>query len=1585
MFGLRGHVLKLVRWFVGCFGSVVGALKGFCRECFSFVSSKMKSKKKSKRRRHRRQAKKKVRRWRRRALPYGLVMKCLRRPNHRPPRLVGPEKPVRWRWKKRKDRFEKDDITIKQSTLETFCSWEHDFLALPRLIKSLSDKEFHENNIASCLARVASLRGVYDFSHAGSTPDPRTTVLIYDTGASAGLTRHRCDFIDYVEIEIEVRDVTKANKVVGIGTTLHKFVDDKGMDVFLPCVAYHLPTTDVRLFSPQIYHQLHGGHSIVDGDKVVLKLGGRRPHITIPIERGSTNLPCVYNSFVNEKEKKMYASTMRSGLKVSRLFPALDFFGEMPSNSMPGQYSDQVEDISPMNSRQQALNLVLSCVGSVENENLTAAQRELLLWHWKLGIGMQRIQAMMRDQIFQDELGRTQCHPPIIKAKSPSTSSCQIPLCQSCLLARSRRRSPEVKRSQVNRDSEGAISRGMVEVGDFVSTDQFICKTPGRLPTGFGREGPNGSYQGGTIYNDAASGLIYVENQVSLGAGETIMGKERFEQWLYDIAYVEVKHFHGDNGIFASKQYRQECTEKGQTQSFSGVGGQHQNAKAERAIQTIMYMARTFMVHASLHWTEQGVDDISLWPFAVKHAVWLYNRVPNRESGLTPMELITKQKADHTDILRSHVWGCPAYVLEPKLQNGQKLPKWNRRSRLGQFLGYSDEHSSLVANIRHLKTGYISPQYHVVFDDLFQTVFAAGPNSELIDSICEELFNTSSEVYATDEYDAEDNLVYRPPPLDDVWLDDEGRRQSRDELRRQRARNDAQVRAREKSDRDKASAPTTTSGPAFAPPNSHGDGAVISDSEDDSSVVSASSESEGGGYNNNAYNDDDSLPAVPPPINVPEGAPPPAPNIVPEGAVGGPRRSSRQRKGPRDRLIESCHVRNSHPEHVWKPNSDGKLEKLNLWAYRQSLTKLDKLNRDIFTLTFGKREVPPMAKILSRKKQRLKYKQYRRSLREDGDAALSMMALTDDLDGITVADLMESPLARYITLAANDCGYSGTAEELIVSYVHPLFLKAHSAASREDNPSWKQATQGKFADEYWKAMELEIATLEALDAWEVKEYDPSTMKNVIKSTWAFKCKRYPDGLVKKFKARFCARGDMQLEGIDFFETYAPVVQWTTIRLMFILEVLLDLKSKQGDVTCAFLHADLGPDEEVYVEMPLGFNVKSKSGKRQVLKLKKTLYGLRQSPRAFWKYMTEKLEKVGLKQSKFDPCLFIGTHVICVVYVDDLIFWSRDEAKIDKVGLELCKLGVALEQEEDAAGFLGVEFAVDKSTGLKEMKQTGLIKRVISALGLDDGYATGKHTPAEANKPLVKDEDGVAANGGFSYASVVGMLLYLSGHTRPDITYAVNCCARYMFSPKHSHELALKRIGRYLKNTSDRGMVIKPMRELLNVDAYPDADFAGMYGHEKPTDPACAKSRTGFVIVFAGVPILWQSRLQSETALSTMEAEVNALASCMRELIPIMDIVKELAAAVGLQAGDVNMNVSVHEDNSGALVLAETLPPQFTPRSKYYATKTIWFREEIHKRGIKLHKIETSEQLGDIFTKGLPQATFEYLRAKIIGW
>ena len=107
--------------------------------------------------------------------------------------------------------------------------------------------------------------------------------------------------------------------------------------------------------------------------------------------------------------------------------------------------------------------------------------------------------------------------------------------------------------------------------------------------------------------------------------------------------------------------------------------------------------------------------------------------------------------------------------------------------------------------------------------------------------------------------------------------------------------------------------------------------------------------------------------------------------------------------------------------------------------------------------------------------------------------------------------------------------------------------------------------------------------------------------------------------------------------------------------MLILEVLLDLKSKQGDVTAAFLHADLEEGEEVYVNMPRGFERKGK-----VLKLKKTLYGLRQSPRAFWKFMVEKMEICGVPKSQFDPCLFVGEKIACIFYVDNLLFWARDE-------------------------------------------------------------------------------------------------------------------------------------------------------------------------------------------------------------------------------------------------------------------------------------------------------------------------------------
>jgi hypothetical protein len=146
--------------------------------------------------------------------------------------------------------------------------------------------------------------------------------------------------------------------------------------------------------------------------------------------------------------------------------------------------------------------------------------------------------------------------------------------------------------------------------------------------------------------------------------------------------------------------------------------------------------------------------------------------------------------------------------------------------------------------------------------------------------------------------------------------------------------------------------------------------------------------------------------------------------------------------------------------------------------------------------------------------------------------------------------------------------------------------------------------------------------------------------------------------------------------------------------MLILEVLLGLKSKQGDVTAIFLHALLGPNEHTYCEMPLGFRIPGK-----VLKLKKTLYGLHQSHRAFWKYLVEKMAICGMVQSNLYPCLFVGEEVICISYVDDLIFWAHNERDIHHIAMKLREVGVDLEQETDTAGFLGIQMERDPDSGL----------------------------------------------------------------------------------------------------------------------------------------------------------------------------------------------------------------------------------------------------------------------------------------------
>jgi hypothetical protein len=214
-----------------------------------------------------------------------------------------------------------------------------------------------------------------------------------------------------------------------------------------------------------------------------------------------------------------------------------------------------------------------------------------------------------------------------------------------------------------------AIRRENLEPGMKVSCDQYITSVPGRLPDTYGKESVKEKYRGGTIFYDHASGAIFLRHQVSLRAGETVRAKRAFEQFAKQHG-VNVRSYRADNLPFNSKEFRDDLALQDQTIDFSGVGAHHQNGVAERSIQTVTQWARTMMLQASIHWPD--ASDLELWPFALAHAVYIWNHLPKRDSLMSPIEIFSGTKVDnYARLQRSHVWGCPVYVLDPKLQDGK--------------------------------------------------------------------------------------------------------------------------------------------------------------------------------------------------------------------------------------------------------------------------------------------------------------------------------------------------------------------------------------------------------------------------------------------------------------------------------------------------------------------------------------------------------------------------------------------------------------------------------------------------------------------------------------------------------------------------------------------------------------------------------------------------------------------------------------------------------------------------------------------------------------------------------------------------
>jgi Reverse transcriptase (RNA-dependent DNA polymerase) len=1289
---------------------------------------------------------------------------------------------------------------------------------------------------------------------SGSTGMP----IVFDTGASASVTPIRDDFVgDLIKPPYSCLKGLKGSiNVVGAGHVDWTIFDVHGVTRTIRTQALYIPEGNIRLFSPQCYFQEQKkGKAEINKSTLSLSLADGTT-LEFPFAHGC-NLPIMLSKL--ERQPSI-------GLSYD------DIKGLMISASAYVTVADET------------------------NQNLTSSQRELLLWHWRLGhANMQWIQ-MLAVRPKEDSVSA------LLLTKQTTVSSCPLPLCMACQMAKQTRRSPPGTRHIFDSSREMLTKRNNILPGQMVSVDQYIGFAPGRLPNTKGKELLKDKYTGGTIFVDHASGFVFVRNQVSLRVGETLISKKMFEGVSRQYG-VRIGSYFGDNFPFNSEEFKADIRNKNQTLVLSGVGAHHQNGVAERAIKTVTSFARAMLLHATFHWPAQA--DLTLWPFALDYAVFIWNHLPNRISRLAPIEIFSRTCTGTVETLqRCRVWGCPVYVLAPELQDGKKIPKWHPRSRRGMFMGFSTAHSSTVGKVLNIATGFVSPQYHVVYDELFTTV---GTDSLREEASPHRMFplDTWMKIIQTgydrfEDLDDETSLDHLSQSFND-WLtpqEVDSRMSLRDTRRtalRIRSATDttAQDQSTQKHFRDTHVTEISPSRSILGESTPHTSSPLRLDFD-----------------------------------NVPDDVQSPIDSLHPPEDVQHINTDNAVRRGSR--------VRSKNPKYF----NDDKWINYQTGQFTRQKIRLGVLN-DLY-----------------------------------------LHCLQWDLD--TNTTIISNDYATF--LGASDIHQD--YDEGTVEYQHPLILQMK--ANSDDNPTWDEAMNGPDQAGYWKAMEKELHTLEEkMDSWDVVSRE--SWMNVLPSTWAFKCKRYPDGNIRKLKARFCVRGDRQKEGIDYFDTFAPVVSWPTVRLMLILSVILNLSTKQVDYTAAFVHApidksplyDTMTDDEkeksgVYVAMPRGFIQQGK-----VLRLKKSLYGLKQAPRNFFLHLKAKLESIGfVSQVDLDPCLFITDKVICLVYVDDTLFYASKAEYIDQVIQQIKDSDMDLEVEGEVAGFLGVHMHRDDNQHTITLTQTGLIKRIIEAVGVT--HLPPKCTPAD-HVPLVKDTNGDPVNGTFNYSSVIGMLQYLQNHTRPDITYAVSQCARFVHFPRKSHEDAVIRICQYLKGTSEQGLILQPSTT-LKIDCFVDADFAGLWPHEDRNDPTCVKSRTGFVIKLSNCPVIWGSKLQGSIALSTMEAEYLALSSTMRELIPFKELVTAVGNAVGFTSNEITtIRTTVWEDNVGAWTLANLEPGRSTPRSKHYAIRTHWFRGKLKPTNTEVCQISSDEQDADIMTKGLRIDPYRKNRKRFSGW
>nr|CAN71245.1 hypothetical protein VITISV_011091 [Vitis vinifera] len=356
----------------------------------------------------------------------------------------------------------------------------------------------------------------------------------------------------------------------------------------------------------------------------------------------------------------------------------------------------------------------------------------------------------------------------------------------------------------------------------------------------------------------------------------------------------------------------------------------------------------------------------------------------------------------------------------------------------------------------------------------------------------------------------------------------------------------------------------------------------------------------------------------------------------------------------------------------------------------------------------------------------------------------------------------------------------------------------------------------------------ELNQFERSEVWELVPRPQN--QSVIGTRWVFRNKMDENGIIIRNKARLVAQGFNQEEGTDYEETFTPVARLEAIRMVLAFACFKDFVLYQMDVKSAFLNGFI--NEEVYVEQPPGFQ--SFNFPNHVFKLKKTLYGLKQSPRAWYERLSKFLLKKGFKMGKIDTTLFIKTKendmLLVQIYVDDIIFGATNVSLCEEFSkcmhseFEMSMMG-------ELNFFLGL-----KIKQLKEgtfINQAKYIRDILKRFNMEE--AKTMKTPMSSSIKFDKDEKGKSVNSTM-YKGMIGSLLYLTA-SRPDIMYSVCLCARFQSCPKESHLSAIKQILRYLKGTMDIGLWY-PKGDNFELIGFSDADFAGCKVERKSTSGTC---------------------------------------------------------------------------------------------------------------------------------------------------